>query len=135
VLHRQQLTNHDANAIRPILATLSEDANLRPIKPTARMTRPDRYLGFMHQMKEENDFNMRKLSEAQKAVRGKSRTIKINAGLNAAPIVVDGLLEPAANCADRPELKFARRSFHISSIGRQQTKPAHADSEQTVARL
>jgi len=59
IFYRQQTTNRDSNTIGPILTTLSEDADFRPVKSMARMTRTSRYLGFTRQMKEKNDLNVR----------------------------------------------------------------------------
>jgi hypothetical protein len=55
-----------------------EDADLGRVKPIARMTRSRRDVGFRHTMKEKNDVNVRKISQAQEAVRGKSRRVKID---------------------------------------------------------
>jgi hypothetical protein len=55
-------------------------------------------------MKEENDLDVRKISQTQEAVRGKSRRVEIDPASNAAPNIVQGLYNRAADHPDRTQL-------------------------------
>src|ERR1019366_5390589 len=106
----QQAANRNANTVGPILSPLHEDADLGRVKPIARMTRSRRDVGFRQTMKEKNDLNVRKISQAQEAVRGKSRRVKIDPAFNAAPNIVHGLHHRAVDHPDGSELNLLRHT-------------------------
>jgi hypothetical protein len=55
-------------------------------------------------MKEKDDLHVRKIGEAQKRVRSKSRRIQFDAAFDAPPDIVSGFHDGAADDTDRPEL-------------------------------
>lgn len=100
ILDRQQAADGNADPIRTVLAALREDTDLGPVRPIAGMPRAGYNFGFLHQMKEENDFDMREAGESRERIRGESRRVEIDAAGDAAPNVVDGVYDGAVDDAD-----------------------------------
>src|SRR5580698_2033124 len=114
IFHREQAANGNANAIGPVLATLGKDANLGPVQSTSGMPCANRYLGFLHQMEEKNDLNVRKVSQPREALRNKSRSVQINPAFDAAPDIVDRLRDGTADHTNGAELIPAHHSGYFS---------------------
>ena len=110
IFDRDQAADRDADPIRPILAALGEDTDFGPVDAIARMTRIGGDLGLVYQMKEEDDLDMRELSQTREAIGSESSSIQIDPATDAAPDVVNGLLHGAMNDSDGAELK----RMHVS---------------------
>jgi hypothetical protein len=110
ILNGQQAANRNTNTVGPILSPLRENADSGKIKPIARMTRFRHNFGFRHTMKEKNNLNVREISQAQEAVRSKSRRVKIDPAFDATPNIIHGLHNRAVGHPDRDELNVLRHS-------------------------
>src|SRR5579871_3917128 len=69
-------------------------------------------------MKEKNDLNVGKISEAHKTVWCKSGRIKINSAGNAVPGIVAGFCERAVDYADRPQLNWLQHAPMVREVPR-----------------